>query len=649
MNPILRSKHSPTGRLRAAVALVAMTLAWMAAAQTPPDLVIRDPDAPDIPTVQIETPQQPAAQDFISAPVAVPTIPVFDESARILAPTLGRPTFVEPGGVLEVVAQVADGFVVESAHLSRRGAPWLRRPLAQDAGSDAAAAGGQPIRLRVPPDAPDGVYDLELRGGAATLTSRHCVAVGRVGTRVRLVHLSNMNLGDPSAPLPDRRLIEEINLLSPTLVICTGDYLDALHPDPRAGWEGLIDFLTEIDAPLLMACGDHDDIEHFSRHVAPSPIGELRVGPYRALVLYDHMLAPILTDEAQVRWVESVLGRPGDARMTWIVTHGDAPNLLRRWRAQQTLSQNVAASRLGLWLAGGHRDWNGEYADELLHAAPMLYIRTHQASTAVRDGAAGVSHYRVIDVQDGRVVIPAEQPASDPLPPSMGVGRLAVQYHDANDGGRDRVRFTAVNGWGMRLDGLAARIRVRKSGSEPPWCLGGRLEQAIDAGGFWECRVGFDLPDKGAATILVGVGPRPPEPAMRVRFEAPAQMAFVDRVTPDGVPYQSAVNQAADVLVHNAGPSAAAFVPVVRLDGDPLAYAIVGEHEAYATGYRLTLAPGQTARLRLDLSAIRVRPGRRELQVHLRAGEADVPICHAIHVTTAGAAHLERRTTPAAP
>ena len=44
-----------------------------------------------------------------------------------------------------------------------------------------------------------------------------------------------------------------------------------------------------LDAPALLACGDHDDMTLYSKYVAPSPIGVVDLGRFRGVVLLDHL------------------------------------------------------------------------------------------------------------------------------------------------------------------------------------------------------------------------------------------------------------------------------------------------------------------------------------------------------------------------
>jgi len=576
--------------------------------------------------------------------VALPPVPATEKTAddaagaaapRLVAPTLGRPVFVRPGRTFRAVALFPADSGQISAALVREGVPGQRFPL--DCEPDAAAKlrAGKPVRLMVPDTVPPRTYDLELRCDDVTLLARHCVAVTDVNRVLRVVHLSNMNVGDLGAPHFDQRLIDEINLLAPTVILATGDYLDAAHPDPQTGWEELVRFVTRFDAPVIMACGDHDDVELYSRYVAPSPIDLLEVGANRCLVLLDHRLAPIQKDAEQVRWVERVLLEAAFDGVTLVVTHDDRPNLLHHWWQQGTLQKLVRAGRLGLWFAGGHSDWDGQaFADVLAAARPMAYFRTHQSSPAPREGASGVSHYRVVDVVHDRIVACGES-ESGTAPPSLAVGYLQAACDGPNDGTRARLSLSAVNNHPQRLERLAYTLRLKKTGDERPWCHGAWLEQALDLGDAWECRLRFDLPEKGNLRAVAGVGAAAPFPVVGVRFETWDTLQFRRQSAPSGLTFYSQVNEPPVVHLRNQGDALLTVSPLARLDGDPVAYRPLEADGQFATAYRLQLAPGEMVSLQLDLSAVRVTPGRRELQVYLDLGDALVPYCHTVTVVVA--------------
>ncbi len=554
-----------------------------------------------------------------------------DPGPAILAPTQGRPVFVAPGAAFRAVIHLPTDVSSPQFTLASTGPPSHEHKVAAE--SRGNEAGTAVFQIQVPGGLPEKTYDLVVQIPGENMRARHAVAVAQPSSRLRLVHLSNMNVGEPGVPTFDPRLIDEINLLGPDLIVATGDYLDATHPDPVAGWQQLSGFLSRFDAPVLAACGDHDDLACYSRHLAPSPIGSLEVGPYRGVVLYDTPGRPISQDQGQLAWIERQIGNT-TSRLTFVVSHDESPNLLRTWQERNTLPQMLRAGRLGIWFAGGHRDWDRrEYRPLLEVAKPMLYIRTHQSSIATRDGASGVSHYRIIDL-NGEHVSLAGAPRSDGLPDSTPVGRLHAVYGGPNDGSRPHVCVDVVNALPYRLDHLRVRLVVRRVGDEQPWCRGARFERIIQHPGVWECYARFDLPDKAVARIAVGSGSDPPPVELNVVFDGPTELRVRSDRTPEGLIF-AAARWPGTIAIENRGESTAHIRPLVRLDGDTVAYRVIGEAGPFAAAYNLRLAPGQRVALRVDLSALRIAPGRRALQVYLRHGPAWTPASWPLDVKAA--------------
>ncbi len=553
---------------------------------------------------------------------------------QFITPTQGRPVFVAPGTSFVAVADLAGATNGLRAELVARTNPPHYHPLII-APPTTGNAGSTELQLSVPADVPEQTYDLKLTTARGPLVARHAVAVQRLTHRLRLVHLSNMNVGDVGAPHFDQRLVDEINLLAPTLIVATGDYLDVTHPNPPEGWQDLADFLARFDAPCVAACGDHDDLTLYTQYLAPSPIGTVGVGSCQVLLLYDVPGRPIYSDESQIHWVEQQLGQRGP-RLRLVVSHDQRPNLLSYWQEQGMLQRMIKTGRLGLWLAGGHRDWDGvECRDLIAAAAPLLYARTHQSSTVTQDGAEGISHYRIIDLDRERAIVYGTELADD-RHASLPVGRIELSYDGPNDGTRSRVAFNALSTHPFRLPNLQARLLLRRAGGARPWCRGARLVRLVDLGRYWECRVEFDLPDKGAVRVVAGTGTPPELPQLDVSFDMPARVTLVPRGAGDER-YLSAADWVGIVHVHNRGSASADVSPLIRLDGQTVAYRVVNEPGPFATAYKLRLGPQQTLALQLDLSAGRFAPGRRELQVYLSGLPAQLPVCQPLELVPANA------------
>lgn len=558
-------------------------------------------------------------------------------ATTIVYPSPGRPVFVEPGGSFVATVQFGEAPDEVQARLVSDRPFSYEQPV--DLRPELVKAGVVRVTVVVPDDVAERTYDLELRSkGSRLATARHSVAVRRLGRRIRIVHLSDMNIGDVGAPEFDTRLIDEINLLAPTLIVATGDLLDATHPDLRRGWGMLSRSLSRFDAPVLAACGDHDALPYYAEYLAPSPVGAIDVGRYRGLVLYDTPAAPISADTAQVDWVVSKLADQ-KPELTFVVAHDACPNLLSHWQRQGALERMIRDARLGIWFAGGSSDWDGrEYRTLIAAAEPLLYVRTHESSSATCGGASGVSHYRVLDLEGDRAILYGPDTDSG-LPGSIAVGRLRMRFDGENNGTQQRVALKVVNTLPFRMNHLGGTVLVDRAGDARPWCHGARITRLVNLGTMWECHVAFDVPDKGSLRALVGTGPEPDLPTLGVRFELPNRVSARPtrhgdvRFASDGTDLRVDPTSCRGlVYIENRGDAVVETTPIVRLDGQSVAYRVANSDGPFASAYELRLAPREAFALQLDLPAVRVTPGRRELQVYLKMGPVQVPACWPLDV-----------------
>lgn len=534
-----------------------------------------------------------------------------DPENRILAPSLGRPQIVAPGENIDVIWCAAAPAAAPTATLRHAVERSLVLELAP--ASDPRPGPHGAMSLRTPESALEGVYDLELKVGDKTLCAAHAVALRRERARLRVVSLSNMNIGDAMALTPPAALVDEINLIAPDVVIATGDYLDATHPAPEEGWRRLGEFFARFDAPLLLACGDHDDLRHYGEWIAPSPIGATRIGRRQFLTLYDHPAAPIGHDSEQVRWVEQLLSRE-DAELRFIISHDEFPGLLAHWRDAGTLAERVANGRIGAWFTGGHTDWNGrEYTSIFKAAGPLLYVRTAQSSAALRDGSSGRASYRWFDLIGDQVTFPNGD-AADALPPSIETGLLRVSRHELVDG---VARFAIQNAHPFPIEGLMLKARL-PLGGEPAWAIGAEIEREAIVGDFRLLWLRCGVPARGAVGVQAGVGPAPLERSLLVRFQAPPFIPFRRGQASGAIDYLRAeLSEPVVAEITNAGPRSIETAAMARLDGDLVGLSLLGSQAPAAARAALRLAAGETLALQVDLSAVRVRAGRQQLQLLL--------------------------------
>src|SRR2546423_1678296 len=76
------------------------------------------------------------------------------------------------------------------------------------------------LLLQIPEQVAPGLYDVEVKSDRASFSTRRSVKViDKFKDKFRIVHLSNMNVGDLTAPNFDEMLPREVNLLAPEFII----------------------------------------------------------------------------------------------------------------------------------------------------------------------------------------------------------------------------------------------------------------------------------------------------------------------------------------------------------------------------------------------------------------------------------------------
>lgn len=559
-----------------------------------------------------------------------------EEGALVLVPSQGRPVIVKQGDtfffLMRLRRTLGRRIVCSLVHTQ---APNIRYPLQADVQLGVVQGRYGQMILQVPQSVSPGLYDLEVKGeGPAYLSRQSVKVVDEWRTRFRIVHLSNMNIDDPAAPEFDQLLIDEINLLAPEFVLCTGDFTEwgrALS-NPK-DWMRALEFLGRIRAPAYVVCGDHDDESSFDRYVADNPIGTFDYGDYHGILMLDHSAHRL--DAEQVRWLRTDLANHRNTRgFNFIVTHSDELDVLDLLRRQvDDLSRFVADHKLRMIVTGGHVDWDyREFATKLKDVQGpdgLVYIRTHESSTCMHDGATGISHYRIIDVNGDQLqYVYPDDTSPERAQYSVPVGRLRVFYNHPNDGTQDSVVATVQNALNQVLDDCRVWLRVAKKGEARPLVEGGEIIGTLDGGSFWVCEIRVNVPDKGGVKIIAANDSKliPEASSVKVTLGAdvavrPATtnqaalpiLAFAEQKVEGGLRYYRC-DQRLSVVLTNTGTRAEDVWPVVRLNGEIIPYdSGMGDRRP------LRIDGGRQLVLSLKLVLGRMSPGPHQLQVFFRS------------------------------
>ncbi len=585
-----------------------------------------------------ENPPEPSVEPTPAAPTSAPAtqpplkIEKEEEGALVLVPSQGRPIMLAPGDTFYFVMRLRRA-------LGQRITCWLvhsqvhdvRFPLQADVRLGIVQGRYGQMILQVPPKVIPGLYDIEVQGEGRSYFSRQSVkVVDQWRDRFRIVHLSNMNIDDPAAPEFDSLLIDEINLLAPEFIVCTGDFTQwgrALG-DPN-DWTRALRFLERINAPAYVVCGDHDDEQSFDRFVADNPIGTFDYGNYHGILMLDHSAHRI--ENEQVKWLKSELESHRNLRgFNFVVMHNDELDVLDMLRRQvDDLPRFLKDHKLRMIVTGGHADWDlREFATKLKDLqgpGGLVYVRTHESSTCMHDRATGVSRYRVIEINDNEIdCVYPDDIATSTVQHSVPVGRLRTFYSRPNDGTSDQVIATVQNALNQGFENCRIWLRVAKRGQNKPAVAGGELVRVLDGQTHWVCEVRVDLPDKGGVKVMAAsesalLPPQVPvtvtmtmegttQPATTTRSSA-LSLTFTQEHADDGMVFYRSSQKAAIVLT-NSTSAAQEVWPIVRLNGDELPLVSAGGDRR-----PLTIEPGRSVSIPLRLVLGRISPGHHQLQV----------------------------------
>ncbi|HOW18070.1 MAG TPA: hypothetical protein PLC79_03460 [Phycisphaerae bacterium] len=550
--------------------------------------------------------------------------------AAILEPSQGRPVILRPGDRFYFLMRLGDSFDAEmyvSLVHSEVGEVYF--PLSAVGELKVQPQRHASMVLQVPAEAPEGLYDLRVRGAGRTLTARHSVKVVReFRTRFRFVHLSDMWIGDPTAPDFDARLPEEINLLAPEFIVATGNYiLPQAGDDGRTPWPRVLAYFARFQAPVYLLCGEQDDEAGFVPIVGASPIGSFDYGPYHGVLLRHTPARPI--DAAQADFVRRDLAERRDRVFNFLAMNDDDPAVVDQLAAGESPAAFLRGHRVAMLLAGGTGDWDGrEYASALARLPGLHYIRTHAASTCRRGRATGVSHYRVIEVDGANVAYayPAD-PACGSVQPSIPVGGLGVTIR--TDGGDPPAQVTAVirNGLNQPFADCRVRLTVAKRGEGRPKVAGGRLVQALDGRTRWLCEISVDLPDCGGVRVAACADREPPAPLpVVVEFAGDAELRFATARTRTGLTYLES-NDRLVVRLRNPSRQPLTLRPTIRLAGQVLTVTAPGRPP-----WPVVVGAGQTVELPMRLLLPEATEGPHYVQVSFQEDPLERLYLHPVTV-----------------
>ncbi len=565
-------------------------------------------------------------------PATQPTPNNHIEKLIIMEPTQGRPRIIKPVESFYFMFRV-DKLDVPKIEVSLVNSlcEQQRINLVAVAPPVAMQVNHWVMLLKAPELTEPGVYDLFIDLGIGyQRVPRAIRVVHDFKKRFRFVHLSNMNIGDPTAPDFDSLLVDEINLLNPEFIIATGDYIEgADRKADSESWKRIKTFFAKFNSPCYLLCGDQDDILGYPIHITPNQVSTLDYGVYHFFFMMDASSHPTERDTNQLRALITDLSTDRKTSATFLVGNRDNLGVLDGLKA---MGKDPAAifeqGKVRYLLFGGSTDWDFQEYTAKMAAAKLnnvSYIRTGQSSTSMKNGGKGFSQYRVFDINDLDVkyVYPQEREATG-AQFSVPTGHLRIFQQGPNDGSQSSEHITVLNSLNQSFPDC--RVVFRLAGSDPQSVkvANGKIERVFPAGENQLLVLAtIGLPEKSAVQVLATTDPAIEAKHQRIPVQidlnAPPKIKFKHAQTATGLKFLIA-DETFDLALTNTSSQPINVEPQVNLDGQSLIIQAAGQQNSETksapeeNGFQI--APDKTVKLTVKPALRFIKPGRHLIQVY---------------------------------
>ena len=570
---------------------------------------------------------------------AKPTPNIMLNKLTILEPTQGRPRIIKPDESFYFMFRVEKFNMTKvNVMLSNSLCPSEKLQLIEVSPPVAMQMHHWVMLLKAPTLTKPGVYDLLIDLGIGyQRVPRAVKIVNNFKTKFRFVHLSNMNIGEPTAPEFDNTLVDEINLLNPEFIIATGDFIaNARTGSGHKSWTRIKHFLAKFQAPCYILCGDCDNESSFATEINPSLTGTINYGPYHFFLMMDTSFHPIEQDKLQIKALLEDLKMSKSSLMTFLVGNRDQLGILKGLRS---LGKNPAdvlkEGHLRVLLCSGSTDWDfSEYAERLRKAdlANVAYVRTGQSSTCMKNGGDGISRYRVFEVNQTKLDYIYNENGGKPARQySIPTGKLKIFNHGANDGSSATEQISVVNALNQSFANCRLIFHIRGTNPNSVVVHNARLVRALQISPD-ELTVitNVDIPEKSAVRVLATSDPLSAKKYRKIpvvfKLSGPKNITFKPARTPTGLKYLAS-KQVLELAVKNPTDMKVNISLQASLEGQALILGrpILSEtplptstivKSGDTSGQNIELLPGKTVRMTITPAVRNISQGKHYIQIY---------------------------------
>ena len=444
-----------------------------------------------------------------------------DTLTVIQKPLLNLPSFVLPGGILEIACEAAPSTTGWTASLLRGS---FNIPLSLQAVHYDAATRWWTLTALVPAVPVYDLYDLRVTaaGGLDDVTRQAVKVQAAYPEEFYFVHITDTHLPtylyyyqtgaatDSSTTVGLRHIINDVNIINPAFVALTGDFINDGEMEDYEGKRHTSraqQQLREFQVPVYLTAGNHD-VGGWDD--TPPPDGTSRRTWWRFFgwkrLGNPPVGAPFRTQDYSFDYGPVHFAAPEayDNYDGWRSEHYGATS----FTAHQMLwlQQDLAASGRATKVLLHHFDFAGELDLATLGLDLSLSGHVHQnredASPPfdiLTDNASGTNRpFRLVRFADGQLT---PRPT---LEAGLNGQTLTVDYFPSADGTQNQVAVTIHNGYPERFE--FGRIKVAMPGGNVRYFVDGGVLAQVDATADPAiCTIDVDIPASGTTTVIVEV------------------------------------------------------------------------------------------------------------------------------------------------
>jgi hypothetical protein len=363
----------------------------------------------------------------------------------ITSPRLGAPVVLSPGQEFRINLKTSIPFWRPdlAVKISLSASP---QPLSLSVSQFAYGLSEQVITSRIPEKLIPGNYDLTLTANGLSVTRHHAVhVVTQEQDRMSIVQIADLPPlgGDEKGDQSLRQIINEINIINPTVVMLTGDIAYGGSWDQ---YQRLTAILRRLDAPVVAGPGNHE-YEGWAGYLTSfgSPYHYEDVLGFRIISLNSAHGRDQIT-LSQYRWLESTLSTAGNKipiiQLHHPLMHRADLGGVVRGRVEEIVDlfnrHHVLVVLSGHWHGDAVYDEQGNERIDKWDFSGTPYVVTTTAGADLRPKySSSPMHYgyRLIKIDNGLLQHYTYDydgdGERDPVS-SIPIGLLALKYKDAN-------------------------------------------------------------------------------------------------------------------------------------------------------------------------------------------------------------------------